>query len=183
MTSLLSRNLHWMSELFWDQSLRRVTTPPPPGPTVLVIDDDARLLELMGAVLVSAGFQVLAATGGAKGLDLLYQAAGKVDVVLVDCQMPVMTGPQLLPWVRRLAPAARVVGVSGYDADDLPPEFRTGVDHLLRKPFTRNDLIGTVAALLPVDTPAPDCQPGMDRNIQQFAGRSRQTGNPVCAGK
>lgn len=141
------------------------------GHTVLVIDDDAVLLELMYAVLSAAGFNVLTSTRGTKGLEMLHQAAGKVQVVLLDYQMPVMTGAQILPTVRRLAPAAKVLGVSGVAPEDLPPEFRDGVDKLLSKPFTRNDLIAAIEALLATDTARNGTRP-TPRPIWESAHRA-----------
>ena len=137
------------------QAATAPVAPLLPGPTVLVIDDDAGLLELMYAVLIAAGFNVLTSKRGTCGLVLLHQAVPKVEVVVLDYQMPVMTGAQLLPAVRELAPAARVLGISDPELAELPPEFREGVDRLLIKPFTRSDLVAAVSALLPLTaTPA-----------------------------
>ena len=160
MTPNLPENLQRMCQTFWarQQPLRRPASPLSAKPTVLVVDDDTVLLELMQAVLISAGFNTLTANRGTKGLELLHQTAAKVKVLILDYQMPIINGAQMLPCVRRLAPATKVLGVSGTDPYDLPPGFRAGVDQLLRKPFTRNDLIGSVSALLRADRPAADCQ-------------------------
>ncbi|MEI8313908.1 MAG: response regulator [Verrucomicrobiota bacterium] len=130
------------------------TQTQPVGCTVLAIDDDALVLALMHAVLGAAGFNVLTARSGAQGLELLRRAATGVQVVLLDYQMPVSNGAELLPAVRRLAPAAKVLGVSGTNLDQLAPAYRTGVDQLLSKPFTNAKLVAAVSALLPVNTAA-----------------------------
>ena len=122
--------------------------------TILAIDDDALLLELMTVLLSDAGFTVLTATSGTQGLALLRQANNDVQVILLDYQMPVCNGAQVLPAVRQLAPAASVLGVSGTAQAELPPEFRDGVDRLLSKPFTGDDLVAAVSALLPAESAA-----------------------------
>ena len=153
MAPLLVKNFHDLRQMFWSakQPAAAADNTLAAGHTVLVIDDDAVLLELMYAVLSSAGFNVLTSTRGTKGLEMLHQATSQVHVVLLDYQMPVLTGAQLLPTVRRLAPTAKVLGCSGGAPEDLPPEFRDGVDKLLSKPFTRNDLIAAITALLAPD--------------------------------
>ena len=162
MRPLLSRKLDEPAEMFWARA-QSATAPraalSATRRTVLVIDDDAVLLELIYAVLSAAELNILTTTRGAKGLEMLCQAAGAVHVVLLDYQMPVVTGAQLLPTIRQLAPAVKVLGVSGTAQQDLPPEFRDKVDLLLSKPFTRGDLIAAVTALL------PDAQPGLERDL------------------
>ena len=173
MNSELTRNRQKLPRPDWrrEQPVDRPVDPLLPGPTVLVIDDDAALLELMYAVLIAAGFNVLTSKRGTRGLVLLHQAAAEVEVVVLDYQMPVMTGAQLLPVVRELAPAAKVLGICGPDPAELAPGFRAGVDRLLKKPFTRTDLIAAVAALLPAATPTPSHEPGLGP-IPDWAGRS-----------
>ena len=143
--------------------------------TVLIIDDDALLVELMAAVLSEAGFNVLTATSGAQGLALLRQTPEDVQVVLLDYQMPVTTGAQVLPQVRQLVPAAKVLGVSGTDPDELPPEFRDGVDKLLGKPFHGDELVAQVTALLPAEPAAAN----RGTELQPFLESAGRSGAPV----
>ena len=149
----LSQNLREVRPAVWapDQPV----APAAAARTVLAIDDDPMLLELMSLILSEAGCTVLTATRGTQGLQLLGQAAGAVDVVLLDYQMPVLNGAQVLAGVRQLAPAVKVVGLSGADPCDLPPEFREGVDQFLQKPFTRDSLVAAVGPLVAADTPEP----------------------------
>ena len=142
--------------------------PVATGPTVLAVDDDPVLVEAMYAVLSAAGYNVLTSTRGTKGVELLQHTGAVVDVVVLDYQMPV-TIAQLLPSMRRLAPMAKVLGISAADPDDLLPEFRNGMDKLLRKPFTKTDLISAVAALLPA------AMRGIDQPLEIGVTRGNQT--------
>jgi len=143
--------------------------PVATGPTVLAVDDDPVLVEAMYAVLSAAGCNVLTSTRGTKGLELLQHTRAGVDVVVLDYQMPVTNGAQLLPSMRRLAPTAKVLGISAADPSNLLPEFRNGMDKLLRKPFTRTDLISSVAALLPA------AMRGIDQPLEIGVTRGNQT--------
>jgi len=100
---------------------------------------------------------------------LLQHTRAGVDVVVLDYQMPVTNGAQLLPSMRRLAPTAKVLGISAADPSNLLPEFRNGMDKLLRKPFTRTDLISSVAALLPA------AMRGIDQPLEIGVTRGNQT--------
>lgn len=153
-----ARNLREARPAVWAPA--EPVAPAAAARTVLAIDDNAGLLELMRVILGEAGCNVLTATHGAQGLQLLGQAAGAVDVVLLDYQMPVLNGAQVLAGVRQLAPAVKVVGLSGADPNELPPEFREGVDQFLCKPFTSDDLLAAVAPLVVAATAGPACGRG-----------------------
>jgi CheY-like chemotaxis protein len=64
------------------------------APTViLVVDDEPGILQLVGMCLRRVGYEILEAPGGKEALAIL---AERPDVVLVllDCRMPEMTGPE-----------------------------------------------------------------------------------------
>jgi DNA-binding NarL/FixJ family response regulator len=84
------------------------------GARVLLCDDCAPVRELVRLVLEVEGIQVVgeAGDGGAA-----IEEAGRCqpDVVLLDLSMPAMDGLEALPEIRRVAPQARVVVLSGFD--------------------------------------------------------------------
>jgi DNA-binding NarL/FixJ family response regulator len=84
------------------------------GARVLLCDDCAPVRELVRLVLESEGIEVVGevADGGAA-----VEEAGRCqpDVILLDISMPAMDGLEALPEIRRVAPQARVVVLSGFD--------------------------------------------------------------------
>jgi CheY-like chemotaxis protein len=102
---------------------------------VLVIDDDPAYLDVTGALLREAGYNVLKSSSGPKGLNVLRYAPDDLKVVLLDFDMPQFNGVETLQFIRRLSPTAKVIGITGVDLKFLPPEFRDGVDELLHKPL------------------------------------------------
>ncbi len=60
------------------------------GPTVLVCDDDAKVVEVVGTMLEQRGYGVVQATSGLQALELA--TSGRPDVILLDLQMPGMSG-------------------------------------------------------------------------------------------
>src|SRR5437899_9912554 len=65
------------------------------GGTVLVVDDEAPVLEVLRGFLTKAGYDVLAASNGAAGLELVH-AGPSPDLIVLDLMMPVMTGFEVL---------------------------------------------------------------------------------------
>ena len=66
---------------------------------ILVIEDNPVNLELMTDLLEAFGFIVLAARGGAQGIDLVRQE--KLDLIICDVQMPGMDGYEVANYLKR----------------------------------------------------------------------------------
>jgi CheY-like chemotaxis protein len=123
--------------------------------TILAIDDDATMLDLLRPLLKTEGFNVLTAQSGAKGLDMLRYAQKDVRVVLLDYNMPRLSGADTLNYVRKLAPHVKVVAITGVEETLLPESYRSQVDRFLPKPFRASDLVGCVRELLQPPVGAP----------------------------
>lgn len=115
--------------------------------TVLAIDDDPVFLGSITQLLREAGFNVLASQSAAKGLDVLNYAAHDVKLVVLDYSMPRLDGQKTLEYVRKLNPHVKVVGLTGYEQEDLPENYVKGVDRLIQKPFRSIDFILAIREL------------------------------------
>jgi len=100
-------------------------------PTVLVIDDDLVSREVLATVLTLGGYPVHTADGGAASLELLAAGNCAPEVILVDAQMPGLSGPELIAALRAQSRAV-VVAMSGSNA---PRELTATADWFLLKPF------------------------------------------------
>lgn len=107
--------------------------------TVLVADDDPEVRNLMRSTLVAAGYQVRVAENGVEAL----AAAGGVDLVVTDLDMPLMAGQELAERLATRSPAVPVLLVSGTGSPPLD-----GGLPFLAKPFTRDAFLRTVQAVL-----------------------------------
>ena len=116
--------------------------------TVLVIDDDPTFLEAIRLMLCEAGYNVLASSTGPKGLDMVRYAPKDIRLVLLDYNMPRFNGAETLEFLRKLNPALKVVAVSGFRVNDLPESFHRGVQKLLSKPFSNDQLLKIVEEVL-----------------------------------
>lgn len=123
------------------------STLPPTTATaqVLVVDDDPDIRTVVEAILSGEGYRVMTASNGRLAWEMI--ARQQPDVVLLDLQMPVMTGWELLDLIHeRGLPVPIVVMTAGYRA--RAEAKRHGAAAHLAKPFDLNDLLATVERCL-----------------------------------
>jgi response regulator of citrate/malate metabolism len=109
-------------------------------PTVLVVDDEPSLLELVRDVVGNSNdCQVISAAN----LDEANRALAceRIDLLLLDVNLPDGNGMTLLPALREKHPAAEAVVLTGYASlEGTITAMRAGVIDLLPKPFSADDL-------------------------------------------
>lgn len=108
----------------------------------LVIDDSRAMRLILGRMLRELGFDVADATNGREGLDQLTDTAP--DLVLVDWNMPEMSGIEFLEAMRRppYSSTSKVVMVT--TETEIPQVLRAlgaGADEYLMKPFTKDAVL------------------------------------------
>lgn len=126
------------------------TSPAAPSRaiSVLIVDDDRDGAQLLRELLELEGFVAAVAFDGESALQLC--ATRTWDVLLIDFQMPDMSGTQLARRIRlELQPAPLLVALSGYAAHDLQPAdgHDPVFDHLLRKPVELEKLCSVLNAV------------------------------------
>jgi signal transduction histidine kinase/CheY-like chemotaxis protein len=121
--------------------------------TVLVVEDNEVNRMIATQTLQSLGLNVVEASDGLQALDLLEHRA--VDLILMDCQMPVMDGYVAAEAIRKLETEhgrARVpilaLTADAFD-DDAIRSREAGMDAHLAKPYTREQLRDLINSWLP----------------------------------
>lgn len=111
---------------------------------VLVVDDDPDLLVVVTDRLEAAGYRVLTARDGLEALDRLRVI--RAGCIILDLKMPRLGGLDALPEIRRLAPDARVIVLTGSPNRPLAEVCRArGADDFLLKPFEAGELLRRTA--------------------------------------
>jgi CheY-like chemotaxis protein len=112
---------------------------------VLIIEDDAHNRDLFMNALTLFGHRAVAAAGGAEGLELFR--AEPFDIVVTDLSMPGMNGLDVAKEIKKRAPSVPVILMSGAVLQGLENTVKeTGVDFILPKPFSLDDLNKMVVA-------------------------------------
>ena len=119
--------------------------------TILVVDDDDMNLKMAEFILKKdmKENKVLLADSGMKAIDTLQRE--KVDLVLLDFQMPVMNGLKTLELIRKredLKDVAVIFLTAASDRDTVIKAGMMGVVDYIKKPFMPNDLIDRVSQVL-----------------------------------
>jgi signal transduction histidine kinase/DNA-binding NarL/FixJ family response regulator len=111
---------------------------------VVIIDDTQDLRDLLRLALTRGGFDVVAEAGdGREGIEVVRET--RPDVVLLDLAMPVMDGIEALPTIRRLCPAAKIVVLSGFGAQQMSARaVAAGADGYVQKGAPLNTILDYV---------------------------------------
>src|ERR1039458_6905444 len=105
-------------------------------PVILHIDDDLVSREVAATVLTMTGFTVHTAERGDAALKMLANETFRPGVILMDAQMPGLSGKKLIAELRGRT-KARIFIISGSDA---PPDVANAADGFLLKPFNAEGL-------------------------------------------
>ncbi|MBX7540226.1 response regulator [Qipengyuania sphaerica] len=140
---------------------------------ILIVDDDEIVAQLASEVLMDAGHVCGWVGDGEKALDLLRWR--RPDLLLLDQDMPGLTGAQVLRSIRSSAenydlPVIMFTGITG--SADENAAFHNGAQAYLRKPFQAETLLREVAEVLDVRSKRPQHLSLMD-HLEQATGRWR----------
>jgi two-component system, cell cycle sensor histidine kinase and response regulator CckA len=119
------------------------------GEVVLIIDDEAAVRELTKLVLGHRAYQVVTAENGVEGLNTFRRLKDRIDLVIVDANMPLSSGAETVRGIRELRPDMRIIAVTGQPTPGTLESFRdVGVDCILEKPYPAEKLLAAVSELL-----------------------------------
>lgn len=111
---------------------------------VLVVDDEADLVEIVTDRLERAGYRVVTARDGLEAL--VRVRAARPGCIILDLKMPRLDGFEALADLRREAPEARVIVLTGSPNRPLAEACRArGADDFLLKPFDPGELLRLTA--------------------------------------
>ena len=117
---------------------------------VLIIDDDMRARTTMTIILKRAGFEIVTAENGAKGLACLRDEVP--DLIITDIIMPEKEGIETIREILAERPGTKILAVSGGGrvgaGNTLHMAKALGATEVLAKPFGPDELIGCVARCL-----------------------------------
>jgi CheY-like chemotaxis protein len=117
---------------------------------ILIIDDDEIIRRMLSLMLTKAGYEVLAAGDGKEGMELFQQ--NDVDLVITDLIMPEKEGIEMIMELKTDFPDVKIIAMSG--GAQMGPEGylqladALGAQRTLKKPISRDDLLGAIEEIL-----------------------------------
>ena len=116
---------------------------------ILVIDDDAIMRETAQDILQSVGYTVIFAKNGREGVETYRKKQDRIDAILLDMIMPIMSGKEAFIEIREINPESKILLASGFRQDSRVEEvLRLGADGFLQKPYTLVNLTKAIRQIL-----------------------------------
>ena len=122
---------------------------------ILVVEDDARMRRSLTSGFEAAGYDVQTAGTGEEGFFLVYNS--RPDLVVLDLSLPGRNGLMILKQLRDDLVDLRVLVLTSHnEIEDRVAGLKAGADDYLGKPFSFEELLARIEALLRrAQTPAP----------------------------
>ena len=135
---------------------------------ILVAEDSLTNQQVAQSMLELLGCEVWLADNGAEAVD--HVNVHKPDLVLMDCQMPIMDGYAATKDIRENWPDIPIVALTAGMGDNLRQQcLDAGMNEVMSKPFSLQDLERTLQRFLSLAHPGPKAQPITVESKQQGA--------------
>ncbi|HEY5671226.1 MAG TPA: response regulator transcription factor [Anaerolineales bacterium] len=113
---------------------------------ILVVEDEPSIAEVTSLYLKRAGFQVVVATDGEEALDALGRQFP--DLIVLDLMLPGMDGMEITRHVRAMSDVPIIMLTARREEADRIAGLETGADDYVVKPFSPQELVSRVRAVL-----------------------------------
>lgn len=109
--------------------------------TVLLIDDEEVIREIGKDMLKSLNLECITAENGERGIELFKKYEDQICLVILDVEMPGVSGEKVFQLLKKLKPSIRILLISGYGKEYLEKKVFNGkIKHFMPKPFQLNQL-------------------------------------------
>jgi DNA-binding response OmpR family regulator len=119
---------------------------------IVIYEGDDLMRALLAEWLSEAGYRVHAVASHDLQNNRLEEILAAADLVIVSLSMPKQAGAQLVREIQAVHPGTPVIAISGQFLPGVsangPIAQALGVQQVIAKPLTRNDLLGAVRAII-----------------------------------
>ena len=165
-----------------DSPSSSLNSPLRPQPRVLIVEDEMAIQQGLVNLFVFHGFEVLAESDGARGVQLAL--AEKLDLLILDVMLPSLDGFSICSQVRRTHPQLPIIMLTAKTSeDDLIHGLELGADDYIPKPFSVRVLLTRVQSLLRRTTQATQQKFVIGRELEisplNLKGRALPSGQEI----
>jgi two-component system, OmpR family, response regulator len=123
---------------------------------ILLAEDDSNLGTLLSNYLVAKDYETQLCVNGSRALEAF--SAGKFNICILDIMMPEMDGLTLAREIRILNPEVPIIFLTAKNQEeDIIEGFRSGADDYITKPFSMEELLYRIEAIMR-RAPSPSSQ-------------------------
>lgn len=113
---------------------------------ILIVEDEPSIAEVVGLYLQRAGYGIQTAADGRQAMNLLER--GIPDLVVMDLMLPEVDGLSLTRWLRDRSDVPIIMLTARREEIDRIAGLETGADDYVIKPFSPQELVSRVRAVL-----------------------------------
>lgn len=117
-------------------------------PVILIVEDEPKMAYILRQTLQAHGYRPQTALNGFEALSSLQ--ASQPAAVILDLNLPGLSGLDLLQRLREQSPNTKVVILSGHIQEYSQLANELGVEEILQKPVRLEDVVGSIARLVPL---------------------------------
>ena len=126
-----------MSQTLAPECADRVDVIESGSETILLVEDEEVVRGLTTTILEGAGYQVIAASGGAEAAKLCADRNAPIDLLLTDLVMPQTSGEEVAEQLTKMQPGLKVLFMSGYTDEAIVHHGVLDANvEIIQKPFT-----------------------------------------------
>ena len=114
--------------------------------TILLVDDETRMLDLLGLYIAPHGYKCVKANSAK--VALTYFEKEKIDLVILDIMMPEMDGWATCKKIREFSDVPIIMLTARSETPDIIKGLKYGADDYVTKPFNEEELLARIEALL-----------------------------------
>ncbi len=114
--------------------------------TILIVEDEPSVQEIVGLYLQRAGYQTVAARDGQQAIDLLEKRLP--SLMILDLMLPKVNGLEIIQWVRSRGDVPVIILTARREESDRIVGLEMGADDYVIKPFSPQELVSRVRAVL-----------------------------------
>ncbi|KXG73669.1 Transcriptional regulatory protein BaeR [Thermotalea metallivorans] len=113
---------------------------------ILIVDDESKLVEVVGSYLENAGYAVYGAYSGQQALQLIEQV--NPSLIILDLMLPDIMGEEVCKMLRKKSKVPIIMLTAKAKEEDILKGLDIGADDYVTKPFSPRQLVARVVALL-----------------------------------
>ncbi|MGD8385815.1 MAG: PAS domain S-box protein [Desulfobacteraceae bacterium] len=127
-------------------------TPPRGSERILLVDDEDSILEIGSDMLHRFGYESVTARSGEEALETFRAEKDRIDLVILDLNMPGIGGVKCLQALKKIDPDVKVVVATGLAGKEQAQKvMELGAAYFIPKPYRLKDMLKTLRGALDKD--------------------------------